>query len=67
MSKEWLTIWLLVPYVLRNFLFNFLTPLLLGDHNFLIFNAFLTIFNALDDQNIAFDFCLDTINKESLP
>jgi len=28
--------------------FEFLTPPTLGGHNFLIFNIFLTIFNALD-------------------
>jgi hypothetical protein len=48
MSKESLDVWLLASKCFENFLFDVLTLLILGDHNFIISNMFLTIFNALD-------------------
>jgi hypothetical protein len=47
--------------------FEFLTPLNLRGHNFLISNLFMTIFNASMCQKEGFNICLDTKNKKSFP
>jgi hypothetical protein len=52
-----------LPSVLMFFSFDFLSLSLLRSHNFLIFYAFVTIFNASMRQEEGFDFSLDAINK----
>jgi hypothetical protein len=50
-----------------NGFFEYLTPITLGAHNFLILNLFSTIFSVLDAPRGGLEVYLDTRSKKTLP